>query len=77
MREKPDWSSLIARAASWHMVDTPEYKRYSKNFEEATADLTEHAKAKKLEAATMDYVRLTISCVQCHEHIRDVAAKGK
>jgi hypothetical protein len=63
---------MISRAASWHVVDSDEYARYSKNFQEEAADLERHAKDKNLEAAALDYMRITMTCVQCHKHLRTV-----
>jgi hypothetical protein len=62
---------MLSRAASWHVIDSDEYARYSKNFQEEAADLERHAKAKNLEAASLDYMRITMTCVQCHKHVRE------
>lgn len=62
---------MISRAASWHVIDSDEYARYSKNFQEEAADLERHAKAKNLEATSLDYMRITMTCVQCHKHLRE------
>jgi Tfp pilus assembly protein FimV len=69
---------MISRATSWHIDDpTPQYNRISKNFQEQTADLERHAKEKNVEAATLDLVRMNITCTHCHQHMRDIAAHGK
>ena len=67
---------MISRAASWHVIDSVEYARYSKNFQEEAADLERHAKDKNLDAAALDYMRITMTCVQCHRHLR-VVRQGK
>ena len=66
---------IISRAASWHVIDSDEYSRYSKNFQEGASDLKRHAEQKNLDAATLDYVRLTMTCVECHKHLREKRAK--
>jgi hypothetical protein len=68
---------MISRAASWHVLDSEEYERYSKNFQEQAADMERHAKEKNLEAASLDYVRISLTCVQCHKYIRDARRKDK
>ena len=69
---------IISRATSWHIVDpTPQYKRMSMNFQEQAADLERHAKERNIEAATLDLVRMNVTCTQCHQHMREVAARRK
>ena len=69
---------MISQATSWHIDDpTPQYNRISKNFQEQTADLEQHAKEKNVEAATLDLVRMNITCTHCHQHMRDIAANAK
>jgi Tfp pilus assembly protein FimV len=69
---------MISQATTWHINDpTPQYNRISKNFQEQTADLERHAKEKNVEAATLDLVRMNITCTHCHQHMRDIAGNGK
>ena len=69
---------MISRAASWHIVDpTPRYKRLSMNFQEQAADLERHAKEQNVDAATLDLVRINVTCTQCHQHMREIAAPHK
>ena len=68
----------ISKATSWHIVDqSPQYKRLSKNFQEQATDLERHAKERNSEAATLDLVRMNITCTHCHQHMRDEAARRK
>ena len=63
---------MISRATSWHIADaTPRYERLSKNFQEQAADLERHAKERNADAATLDLVRLNVTCMQCHQHMRE------
>jgi hypothetical protein len=69
---------MISRATSWHIVDpTPRYNRLNKNFQEQTADLERHAHEKDYEAATLDLVRINITCTHCHQHMREIATRRK
>lgn len=69
---------MISRATSWHIIDpTPQYTRMSKNFQEQAADLERHAKERNVEAATLDLIRMNITCTQCHQHMREEAARRK
>ena len=66
---------MISRAASWHVVDSDAYAHLSKNFQEQAADLVRHAKDKNLDAASLDYLRLSLTCVECHKYLRGVRKK--
>ena len=67
---------MISRATSWHIDDpTPQYLRISKNFQEQAADLERHAKEQNVEAATLDLVRMNVTCTHCHQHMREIAER--
>jgi hypothetical protein len=64
--------AMISRATSWHIAEpTAKYQRLSKNFQEQARDLERHAREKNIEAATLDLVRMNISCTHCHQHMRE------
>jgi len=73
--EAGNMMGVISRAAAWHVIPTEQYARMSKNFQEQARDLERHAKDKNLDAASMDYMRITMTCVQCHNYIRENRAK--
>jgi hypothetical protein len=69
---------MISRATSWHIADpTPRYERLSKNFQEQADDLERHAKERNIDAATLDLVRINVTCAQCHQHMRENATLAK
>jgi hypothetical protein len=69
---------MISRAAAWHIADpTPQYQRMTRNFQEQAADLERHAKDRNVEAATLDLVRMNVTCTQCHLHMREEAARRR
>ena len=73
--EAGNMMGMISRAASWHIIPTEQYARMSRNFQEQARDLERHAKEKNLDAASLDYMRISLTCVQCHDYIRDNRAK--
>jgi hypothetical protein len=63
---------MISRAASWHISDpSARYERLSKNFQEEASDLERHAKERNADAATLDLVRINVTCTACHQHMRE------
>lgn len=51
--------------------DVPEYKEQLQLFKFANGSLIKSARAKNTEAATLAYTQLCISCVNCHNVLRD------
>jgi hypothetical protein len=62
----------ISKAAEWRVVKTPRYQTYSAEFQRSAENLIKHAKDKNLDAAALSYVELTLTCVKCHKHVREV-----
>jgi hypothetical protein len=54
-------------------ADTPGYHALMGDFEYANKSLVLAAKNKNLDGATVAYLQLTISCVNCHKIVRDVS----
>jgi hypothetical protein len=75
--ESAQMMRMISRAASWYVIGSDEYSLISKNFQEQAGDLERHAKEKNLDAASLDYMRITVTCVQCHKYMRDYRGKAK
>jgi cytochrome c556 len=64
--------TMLSQETDWNVIQTAEYRRLSEDFRRDTRSLTESAKAKNLDGATLAYVRLTIKCVECHKYVRSV-----
>jgi hypothetical protein len=67
-----DELAALSRQAQWKVLETPEYQIYSKDFQRAAEQLARNARAKNLDAAALTYVELTLTCVKCHKHVREV-----
>jgi hypothetical protein len=62
----------LAVDASWNVYETEEYALYSREFIDAARQMGASAREKNIDAAALAYVQLTLTCVQCHKHVRDV-----
>jgi hypothetical protein len=60
-----------AREASWRVVKTQKYELYSNDFIRQLENLQAAAKKKNTDAAALAYVEVTLTCVKCHQHIRE------
>lgn len=60
-----------AREASWRVLTTPKYELYSNDFIRHLEEMQTAAKNKNLEAASLAYVETTLTCIKCHQHVRE------
>jgi hypothetical protein len=64
----------LSNAAEWETPTIPnatDYVMMTTDFQQHADDLVKQAKAKNIDGATLAYVKLTMTCVQCHKFIRD------
>jgi cytochrome c556 len=64
--------SLLSLAATWQVFETPEYVEYSRKFRNAADALTDAARKKNLERATLAFNQMTTKCVECHKYVRGI-----
>jgi cytochrome c556 len=62
--------SAMSKEADWRVFENPDYDQQSVIFRRQVASLVKAAKDKNLDAATLAYVRMTMSCVDCHKLVR-------
>lgn len=73
-------SAALARATelpAWSVLKSPEYLRQSAAFISAIHDLRDAAKVRDLDAAALNYMALTLTCLQCHKHLKGTRLAGK
>lgn len=62
----------LSQVAGWQARQTSEYKQYTTEFRRHAEALQKAAKEENVDAASVAWFQLTISCVNCHRHIRGV-----
>ena len=62
--------SAMTKDADWRLFENSAYDQQSLTFRRHVDALVKSAKNKNLDAATLAYVRMTMSCVDCHKLIR-------
>lgn len=63
----------LSTAAQWEVPTIPnasEYITFTGEFQRLCDELEKNAAAKNLDGATLSYLRLTMSCVNCHKYVR-------
>lgn len=68
--------SIQCRDEMWQVLQTPDYLQHSIEFRHAADRVAAAAKKKNIDAAAFAYVGLTMQCVNCHKHVRDVRRAG-
>ena len=62
----------ISKAVEWQVLKTPDYELYSNQFRRNCQSLIKQAKAKNTDGVALAYVDMTLTCVKCHQHVREV-----
>jgi hypothetical protein len=55
------------------VLQTPDYIRLSVEFRKAAEQIRKGAQDKNLDAGGLGYVKLTMTCIDCHRHVRSVS----
>jgi hypothetical protein len=62
--------NVMEHLEKWVRAQRPEYRTQLRLFEFANRELIRASSEKNLEAATLAYTQLVISCVNCHKLVR-------
>ncbi len=62
---------IISQEAQWRKIQTPKYNQLSVEFRSAVDKLVAMAEAKNLDGSTLQFMQVTMSCVECHKLVRD------
>ena len=62
----------LSRTAEWLANNTPKYELHSNAFQRAAETVIQKAKAKNIDGVVLAYQDLTMSCVRCHQYLREV-----
>jgi cytochrome c556 len=68
--------ALLSQATNWNVLQTEDYLQHSIEFRRAANAVTEAAKQKNLDGATLAFVDMTMKCVRCHKYVRGVSMAG-
>ncbi|HEY7428024.1 MAG TPA: hypothetical protein VH682_27570 [Gemmataceae bacterium] len=63
---------FLMREAEWKVLRTRDYENYSNEFRRNVQGLLKNAKDENLDACALSYVEMTLTCVKCHKHVREV-----
>jgi hypothetical protein len=72
IKENAEKLNDLSKQAAWKLVETPRYEQYSEEFQRTTLKMANQAREKNLDGAALSYVDMTLLCVKCHQHTREV-----
>lgn len=62
----------ISRKTEWFIFKTPKFELYTNEFRRAAENIISKSKEKSIDGVTLAYFELTMSCVHCHQYVREV-----
>src|SRR5262249_14702906 len=62
--------SAMTKQADWRIFENPDYDRFSADFQRYVDSVRKAGTDKNLDAATLAYVKMTMSCIECHKFVR-------
>ena len=62
----------LTRTEEWAILKTPKYTMHSNEFRRTAEVILQKAKAKSIDGVTLTYFEMTMSCVRCHQYVREV-----
>ena len=60
----------LSNKTNWYSRQVPEYELFLNEFRRNAQELMEAGRQKNLDAASLAYVQMIMSCVSCHKFIR-------
>jgi len=63
--------TLCAEEAEWRAIKSDKYERYSNDCIRNLENLKTAAQKKNTDAAALAYVEMTLTCVKCHQYVRE------
>ena len=60
----------LSQSADWRIRQTTEYQRFTREFARQAKSIEKAAKSKNVDAATLGYLQMTMSCVNCHRQMK-------
>jgi hypothetical protein len=61
---------------AWMAEKTPEYEQFSLDFQRNLESTQRAASDKNIDAAALAYIEMTMTCVKCHKHVKELNKKS-
>ena len=71
IKENAETLNELSQQAAFKAIQTPRYQAYSDEFQRITRKMAQQAKEKNIDGVALAYVEMTLTCVKCHQHVRE------
>jgi len=72
IRRSADELIQLSKTEDWMVLKTPRYEVYSNEFRRSVETIYQKAKDQNIDGVALAYVDMTLSCVRCHQYVREV-----
>ena len=62
----------LSKLAEFRVLKTNAYELHSNEFRRSLDEMIKGAKDRSIDSATLAYLDMTLACVRCHKHVREV-----
>ncbi|QDU52035.1 hypothetical protein [Gimesia panareensis] len=62
----------MSNATEWQVIEGPIFARQSEEFRSAARQVIKFAKEKNIDGASLSYLHLTMTCINCHKKVNKV-----
>lgn len=77
IKQGADQLSAMSKVEVWNVLTDPDYREHSREFRDNTARVAEAAAAGDFDKAALRWFDVTMSCLECHDHVRGERKAGK
>lgn len=70
IKQGADQLSAMSKVEVWNVLTDPEYREHSREFRDNAARVAEAAAAGDFDKAALRWFDVTMSCLECHNHVR-------
>ncbi len=71
VKEGADALSAMSKVEIWNVLIDPDYREYSREFRDNAAKVSKAAQEGDFDKAALGWFDVTMSCVECHDHVRN------
>lgn len=77
LKSAADELAALRLQAAWMAENTLDYQQLSIDFQRNIESTQKAATEKNIDAAALAYIQMTMTCVKCHKHIRELSKEKK
>ncbi len=70
IKEGADALGAMSKVEIWNVMLDPDYREHSREFRDNAAKLSAAAEAGDFDKAALRWFDVTMSCIECHDHVR-------